>query len=401
MAVFAYQALDSRQRPEAGTIAADTAPLARSILRARGWAILSLAPVRPRTALRWWPGGRSRHEPQVAELWRNLAVLLEAGVPLAEALEVCQRQSGAGLGVVLRQIEEGVRRGQAFSEALALHPAWFDHLTLTLVDVGQRSGSLPRTLSELAEYHARRRATANRLGTALIYPVILCLVGTAVVVFLMTYVVPQLVEVLASAGRTLPAPTRLLKGISDHLLRHSPLLAAAAVALGAVLTATARTAWGRRLLERCSLSVPVLGDLLRKAWIAKITMMLATLLRSDVRFVEALRTVRQGLPHRLYADELQRLETAVEAGAGLGEPLRASRLVPPLVAHLLAVGQESGELPRMLEQLRESYDKEFQLAVTRFLAVLEPALILLLAAIIGFVVFATLLPILETTRVMM
>ena len=146
------------------------------------------------------------------------------------------------------------------------------------------------------------------------------------------------------------------------------------------------------------LGVPIFGDLLRKAWIARITMMLATLLRADVRFVEALRTLRASLPHGLYADELQRLEVAVEAGAAIAEPLRDSRLVPPLVVHLLAVGQESGELPQMLEQLRESYEKEVQLALARFLAVLEPAMILVLAAAIGFVVFATLLPILETTR---
>lgn len=400
MAVFTYKAFDPRQRPENGTITADTAALARGTLRARGWAIVSLDVVRPRSSSRWWPRRSRRHGEQVAELWRNLAVLLEAGVPLAEALAVGGRQLGGPLRDVLRQIEQAVRRGQAFSEALALHPSWFDRLTLSIVEVGQHSGALSHALAELAEYHSRRQAVANRLGTALIYPVILCLVGAAVVVFLMTQVVPQLVEVLASAGRELPAPTRLLKALSDGLLRYAPLLAIAAVALVIGVGAIYRTGRGRRWFERGLLAVPVVGELVRKAWIARITMMLATLLRADVRFVEALRQVRQGLSHGLYADELQRLETAVEAGADIADPLRGSRLMPPLVAHLLAVGQESGELPRMLAQLRESYDKQVQLALARFLAVLEPALILILAVVIGFVVFATLLPILETTRMM-
>lgn len=403
MPVFAYRAFDPRQQAQSGTVAADTVALARQTLRARGLAIAEIAPVKSAsTRRRRFSAVRSlgsrRNEERVAELWRNLSVLLEAGVPLAEALEVCRRQQRGTIEGVLRQLHEAVRRGQSFADALGQHPNWFDSLTLAIINVGQRSGSLAQALAELAGYQTRRRRIANRLGTALIYPAILCLVGAAVVVFLMTHVVPQLVDVLAAAGRELPAPTRMLKGLSDALLTHGFVALVLLVAIATALLLFRRTARGRRWFERLGLGVPVLGDLLRKVWIARIGMMLATMLRSDVRFTEALRTARQGLPHQLYADELARLETAIEAGAGIAEPLRDSQLMPPLVVHLLAVGQESGELPSMLEQVRQSYEREVQLALTRFLAVLEPVLILILAMVIGFVVFATLLPILETTR---
>jgi type II secretory pathway component PulF len=398
MGVFTYRALDPRQRTQSGTVAADTPASARQALRARGLAIASVEPVRPQTARRWRLPWSKGNQEQVAELWRNLAVLLQAGVPLADALSVCLRQQRGPIQTALRQLHESVTSGQPFAEALALHPHWFDALTRAIVQVGERSGFLAGALAELADYQARRRAVANRLGTALIYPVILCLVGTAVVIFLMSHVVPQLVEVLAAAGRELPAPTRLLKALSDALMRYGPVLLLAFCALALSTAACRRTRRGKRLLERCLMSLPVLGDLLRKAWVARISLMLSTMLRADVRFTEALRTVRHGLPHRLYADELERLESAIEAGADIGQPLRDSRLIPPLVVHLLAIGQESGELPRMLEQLRASYEKEVNLALSRFLAVLEPALILVLAVVIGFVVFATLLPILETTR---
>ena len=405
MSVFAYQAIDTRRRRQSGSLTADTAALARQTLRDRGLAVCRLEPlrsapvrVRPRiwSALRVRPG---RCAAQIAELWRNLSVLLEAGVPLTEALEVCRRQQAGRLQGIVRQLHESVRSGQAFADGLAAHPAWFDELTLAVVRVGQQSGSLSTALSELAEFQSRRRAIVNRLTTALIYPVILCLVGAAVVVFLMSHVVPQLLEVLQSAGRDLPFITRLLKSISDGLVGNAVFLAPAAVAAVAAVVLARRTPRGRRFFERLALQTPVLGDLLRKAWVARISLMLAALLRSAVRFTDAVRIIRKGLPHRLFADELEKLEIAVEAGSDIAEPLRDSRLMPPLVVHLLAVGQESGELPQMLEQLRVGYENEVNVALDRFLAVLEPALILVLAAAIGFVVFATLLPILETTRI--
>lgn len=398
MPVFAYTAVDARQSQRSGTITADSPALARLTLRQHGLAISSIESVRSGGVLgrlRW----SRRSEQAVAELWRDLAVLIEAGVPLAEALEVCGRQQPGRMQGLLRQLQESICSGRSLADALADHPAWFDALTLAVVRIGEQSGSLDRVLGELGEHQTRRRAIANRLSTALIYPVILCLVGTAVVIFLTSHVVPQLLEVLSSAGRELPLPTRLLQSISAGLVRYwfVPLMIVVCVVAGTI--AMRRTPRGKRLLERLVLSIPVLGDLLRKAWVARISMMLAVMLRSDVRFTEALRTVREGLPHGLYSDELAALEKSIEAGSSIAEPLRHSRLMPPLMVHLLGVGQESGELPRMLSQLRDSYEKSVNLALARFLAVLEPALIILLAIVIGFVVFATLLPILETTRI--
>ncbi len=404
MVVFAYRASDARQRPHTGTVAADTPALARQMLRSRGLFIEQIRAAAAEITSPWQRlrlnsrFGSRRSSDDVAELWRNLAVLLEAGVPLAEALSVCIRQQPGRIQTLLREVHESVCGGQSLTDALRRFPRWFDALTLSIVEVGQRSGSLPTALRELAEFQGRRRALANRLSTALIYPLILCVVGVAVVIFLMSHVVPQLVEVLASAGRELPAPTRLLKSLSDGLVRFGPLLACVLAGLLLGAGVLGRTERAGRVFERGVLSLPVLGDLVRKAWVARISLMLTTMLRSEVRFTEAVRTVRAGLPHRLFSDELEKVETAVQAGADIAEPLKDSRLMPPLVVHLLAVGQESGELPKMLEQLRENYEKEVQLALSRFLAVLEPALILVLAVLIGFVVFATLLPILETTR---
>lgn len=326
-------------------------------------------------------------------------MLLNAGIPLAEALETSRRQSHGTLELVLRQVQDAVRNGMAFPDALNQHPALCDPVAAAIIRVGDQSGAMPASLMELADHLGRKRAAANRLTTALIYPAILCAVGVAVIIFLMSYVVPQLVDVLASAGRTLPWPTRVLKATSDFLVSNGVYLAIGGAILIAMLAGLRRTPKGRLWFERLELRLPLWGELVRKSQVARIATLLATMLRVDVRFTEALRIVRQSLPHALYAAELASLEKRLEAGAEIAAPLRESKLIPPLVAHLLAVGQESGELPQMLAQIRDHYEREVQQMQARFIAALEPALILALAAVIGFVVFATLLPILETTKV--
>lgn len=398
MGLFAYAAIDRQARAAEGTVTADTIALARQLLRAQGLCVARIEPVRSKSG-RLRIALPVRRQALLAEFWRSVSVLLSSGTPLAEALEVAAVQQPRQVRTVIGQVYEQVCSGKSLAEALAAQPEWFDAVTRALVEVGQRSGALADCLEELAEFQERQQVTRQRLGTALIYPAILVCVGSAVVLFLMTYVVPQLVSVLAAAGRELPGPTRWLKAFSDGLIGNAVPLALGVVALGLGWVWLQRSGWGRRRCERLLLAVPILGDLMRKARVAHLCTLLTTLLRSDVRFVEALRIVRGGLREGLFTDELDRVASRIEAGARLADPLKNSRLMPPLVVHVLALGQESGELPVLLDRLRRTYEKEVQIAQARFLAVLEPGLILVLAVIIGFVVYATLLPILETTRI--
>ncbi|MDX2198779.1 MAG: type II secretion system F family protein [Phycisphaerae bacterium] len=398
MPVYGYEALDARVQPARGTVTAESAPAARALLRRQGLRPTRIDEVRPKAAVaRGRFGGRSAGA--VAELWRNLQVLLDAGVPLAESLAVCRKQQRGALRPIIQQVEESIRRGSGLREALASHPLWFDRLALAIVGVGESAGSLPQALRELSDYESSRERTGSQLFTALIYPAILITVGTGVVIFLSTYVVPQLIEVLESAGRSLPWPTRLLQAVSGFLIHWGWLLAAGVVLAVFALGAALRNGAMRRRLQRTLLKVPIFGDLYRKAWIARICMMLATLLKTDVRFVAAVRTVRDALPDSIFTDELDAVARGVEAGQDIAAPLEVSGLMPPLVIQMLSVGQQSGSLPDMLAQLRTGYEREVQVSQTRLLAILEPALIVGLALIIGLVVFATVLPILETTRV--
>ena len=396
MAVFAYQVLDGRQRTQSGTISADNPALARHALRQSGFVVTRLTAATTGRR-RFW----RRHATGAtawAEVWRELALLLRTGIPLADGLSVLVRQHHGALQIQLRGILEAVRSGRSLSEALSDRPESFDPVVLGVVRVGQAAGALDSALECLADFSARRAHLRERLTSVLIYPCILCAVGLGVVAFLMTYVVPQLVDVLQAAGRDLPRSTRLLKAISDALLGGWPWVLVGAGGSILLLVWALRHPTSRRALERGLLRIPVLGDLVRKAWMAHVSLLLALLLRANVRFVEAVGIIRTGARARLLADELLRLETAVEAGSDLAAPLAGSAVFPPLVAQVLAVGQDAGELPTMLEQLREGYDRAVTVATSRFLAVLEPTLVVTLAAVVGFVLYAALVPMLEATR---
>ena len=325
-------------------------------------------------------------------------MLLGAGVPLVEALDVLIRQQRGKLLEVLRDLRDKVSSGVSMSEALAAHPAWFDGVFCSAVRVGQLSGQMDAALKELACFVRDRQTIKARLFAALAYPMILTVIGVAVVLFLMTYVVPQLLTVLESSGRNLPVATMILKSMSDFLIGHWMILAVGVMGLTVATSAFYRWKVGRRLCHTAQLYLPLAGILIRKSLVAQFAQMLSLLLRSGVPFLEAIGLIRGSTRNLVLAEELSCMEQAVQRGSDIAPALEHSKIFPPLVIHMVNVGQKSGELTEMLTQLKDGYETEVRLAISRFAAALEPILIVVMAAVVGFVVFATMLPILEVTR---
>lgn len=413
MPVYAYSATDRAQRPVSGTMIADTPASGRDCLRDRGLSIetFRVATVTHRGFLSRSQGrgqgrgcdrnrvfGGSRRNAQVAELARFLSLLLRAEIPLAECLDVLGGQCDPKLSVVLADIRDRVTGGDSLGEALAAHGGWFDPVFVSAAKMGELSGQLDTALADLATHLHARQALRHKLSGALTYPIILVFVGVGVVLFLMSYVVPQLLTVLATAGRPLPASTALLKSTSDLLVAHWLLLAiAVATCLGGMVVYYGRPS-GRLRIQRTLLRIPALGPLLQKTIVAQFAQQMALLLRTGIPFVDAVRNVSGQSRNLVLAAELSAAAEAVESGSDIAPTLAGSRIFPPVVRHLIAVGQNSGELTGMLDQLRERYVVEVNFAVTKFATALEPLLIVLLAAMVGFVAFACLMPILEATR---
>jgi len=301
---------------------------------------------------------------------------------------------------VIQTLRDRIAGGAGLADAMAEQSAWFDELATSIVRVGENTGTLETALGQLAEFQEKAHRLRSRVTTALLYPAVVCLVGLAVTVFLMTYVVPQLLSTLTETGRPLPAPTWIVKGASDFLLTWWWAILAAAIGLVIAVKALARTERGRLLLHRLVLRLPLVGDLAAKENTSRLATVLATLLRSGLVFDEAVRVTRGTLRNEVFRRAMDDYEKAVVAGRDVAGPLEASGAFAPVVVQMLAVGQQSGQIEEMLEQLARGYDHEVATATQRLTAMLEPVLIVVLAVVVGFIAFATILPILEVSNVL-
>lgn len=404
MAVYVYTASgngDGRAGLVRGTIAADSPRQARDQLRAQGLAIRDIAEKQPgRREGRWSRYVTGRQTAKVTGFLQELSTLLAADIPMLEALDTIVRQHEGRFQRSVLLLRDHVAAGGSLAEAMGLEPALFDELCLNIVEVGENAGTLDVALGRLVEFRMRTARLKNRVASALMYPGIVMAVGLAVSIFLMTYVVPNLLGVLLDTGKTLPMPTMVVKTVSDFLLGWwwALLLGGAAliVAIGAVL----RTEGGRRAWHRLELKIPVFGELVRKQAIARMAMVMGTLLKSDVTFVRAVRIAQRTVRNVVLRDALVACEQAVCAGRGISVALEKTRAFPPLVIQVFSVGQASGRLETMLENLAVDYDTQVDIASGRLAALLEPIMTLLLAVAVGFIAFAAILPILEAADVL-
>jgi general secretion pathway protein F len=401
MAVFEYKGIDLAASAVTGTIVADTPRQARDRLRERG---LTIQQVRQQKAVEKRqfqlrsPAGRGGW--RVTAFVRELATLLGVGIPLLEAIDTIARQYKGSFAASMLLLRDRVSSGASLAEAMRDQPAVFDELTVQIAEVGENAGNLDEVLERLAEFKERSAALKNRIGTALLYPAIVLMMALGVSLFLMSFVVPQLLSGLLEAGRPLPLSTRIVKGGSDLLLAWWWLLLLSAGGLGLAVTMLLRTERGSMFWHRLQLRIPIVGELIRKQAIVRIAIVTATLLRSGIVFVKAIQIAQRSCRNKVLKDALHRCEQAVSSGRDIAVALEATGAFPPMVVQIFATGQQSGRLEEMLERLAKDYDQQVALASQRLAAVLEPLLILFLVLVVGLIAFATVLPILEAGNVL-
>jgi type II secretory pathway component PulF len=396
MAVFTYKASHALTGEQTGTISADTPRQARDALRERGLLIRDMAEAGATSPRRSTPlRRRGASRVQVTAFFRELSTLLGAGLPLLESLETIAAQSSRRFQTRLLLLRERVIAGASLAAAMQQQPDLFDALAVNLTEVGEDSGTLDASLERLSEFRERSDQFRGRIGTALIYPAIVLTTATLASVFLMTFVVPRIIEPLIEQGQPLPFPTRVIKAGSDFLLAWwwaiIALLLAVFISFGAAL----RTARGRFAWQRLVMNLPVVGEIVRKQAILRICVVVSTLLKSGIVFVRAIEIAQRTTGNLVLREALARGERAINAGQEIAGALAATGAFPPTVVQIFSVGQQSGKLEEMLDRLAESYDQQVQTAAQRLAAILEPAIILLLAGLVLFIVLATVLPILE------
>lgn len=396
MAAFEYQALTKDGRSTKGVREGDSARQVRQSLREAGLIPLSVDPVHStekNTQKISFRRGFSTAD--LALIVRQLASLLKAGLPLAEALGTLAGQGNGRESKVLAGVRSRVVEGVAFAEALREFPQYFPEMVAALVAAGERSGRLDQVLARLADHLEEREQLGRDVGMSLLYPVVLVVVAVIVVGGLVTYVVPRVVDVFARLDQALPLATQILIATSDFLRSYGLWLLGLLVIAVIAATQLLRNARYKRPWDRWRLSLPVLGRLIKAQETSQLSRTLAILLQSAVPLVEALQVTRRVLSTIPFQDGVQQAARQVREGVSLQRSLADTQLVPDITLRLVSSGERSGELPGMLEQAAEIHERELATAMGLVSGLLQPVLILFVGAMVLFIVLAILLPILD------
>ena len=331
------------------------------------------------------------------EFISQFATALRAKIPVMEALEVVSQQNPNKKVVnLVNSLARHVRSGMSLSEAMAIYKYVFDRLDVSLVKVGESSGNLDECMSNLAQVSERELNIRNTIITTSLYPVFVLFIGLLSAVVVVTWIIPRIINTLSVDVQWLPWPTKVMMTLSNFLNSPMGMLIVFGCGVAFMLFMRwGRTNAGRMVFDRIRLVLPFIGQVNRKWAVARFARMLGVLIGSGVDMLSSLRVVRNCLDNEVLACEIDSLVNHVRAGASLVSPLRKSGLFPPLLVQVVSVGENTGKLPEMLIDSAEAFDKDTDRAVKRLMSILPALLIFILAILIGFLLLATLLPIIQ------
>jgi len=407
MPVFAYKGVDASGKTIRGHVDAESPRGARSRLRRDGIRPLELG----ETARRAAPAARRAAAARRIELsflqrippldlavaTRQLATLIGAGVPLVQALSALSEQvENPRLKQVVGRVRDRVNEGSSLGDALAQTNA-FSGLYVSMVRAGEAGGALEGVLGRLADYLESQVRLRNKVGSILIYPLLMFAFACIVVGVLVTVVLPQITELLTSLDRELPIYTRVIIGVSDFTRSWWWAMLLSAGAVGLALRAAVRTERGRLGYDRLRLRLPIVGRITRLLAISRFSRTLSTLLAGGLPIVRSLDIARHVTNNVVMGRAIEKAGAAITEGASVAKPLRESGEFPPLVTHMVQVGEQSGELEGMLAKVADTYEEQVETTVTRLTALLEPILIIIMVGIVVTIILATLVPLLEVT----
>jgi len=410
---FAYSAIEQRTgREMSGRLEAHSREAAASQLKRRGFAPLQIKPSEVRTVENAEPYsaksilpqkkktafilGRIVGSKEMAVFTRQLSSLIKAGMPLLRSLEVLARQErNKHFRPIIATLANQVRGGGTFSEALQQHPKVFDRLYVNMVRAGEVGSMLAVVLERLAQFQEKAVRLSGRIRAAMTYPCIILLVAVGIVAALMVFVVPKFETIFSTTlkGQALPFLTQVVVAASTFLKAHALLAVGLIAAVAVSLRFAAKSKCGIRLLDTLSLRIPVVGDLLRKAAIARFARTFGTLLPSGVPILDALRIARDTSANVRIAEAITLVHDRVKEGDSVAAPLRATRVFLDMVPSMVEVGEETGALPEMLIRIADNYDDEVDNSVNALTSLIEPMMIVLMAVMVGTIVIALFLPI--------
>jgi len=405
MPIFEYKALTTAGQAKKGIIDADTARAAREKLRVDKVHVTDMWEVQDRARKGKGQAVRQLRMPQLqrrisvrdlATFTRQFSTLLKSGIQLTDALRALVEQcTDRSLERVLRVVKEEITAGNNLAEALAKHPLYFSDLYVNMVRAGEASGNLDVVLTRVADYLQKQARLKAKVISAITYPCIMVTVGAAVVIFLMSYVVPQITQVLRDRGRPLPFVTEVLQNFSFFVQNFWWVILVGLAAAYFFLKALLATDAGRLRFDTVILRLPLFGQLFSKQAISRFALTFSTLLKSGLPALEALKIVSLVVNNARLTQVINDIHARIIEGADIATPIKRSKVFPPMVGYMISVGEQSGQLEDVLDRIAESYEEELDHTIQRLTAMIEPIIIIVLAVVVGFIIAAVLLPLLD------
>ena len=330
---------------------------------------------------------------EISIFCRQMYTMLDAGVPLINALNLMSTQvTNKHLVEIVKELEEDVRKGEMLSNSMRKFPEAFPTLLTSMVESGEASGNLDEMFLRMSTHFEKENKINNKVKAAMIYPIILAIVGVAALIVVMTFVMPTFVSLFDSSGAELPAATRFLIGLSSFMGNHFIMVIGILVAIVVGVVLYSKTESGIYFFAKLKISFPLIKDLNRKMIVSRFTRTLSTLLASGVSLVESLPIVSAVLNNVIAEDEVLKIRERVVKGEGLSTPIEDCELFPPMLSSMVRIGEESGALDDMLNKTADFYDEEVEQAIQTLTSMLEPIMIIIMGLVIGFMVIALMLP---------
>jgi type IV pilus assembly protein PilC len=400
MATFSYTAVDAQGKQATGTVEAADQTEAIAQIRQLGFYPQRLDEKRAESTEKAVKAPKIRRGGKVkvkilTVFTRQLATLIDAGLPLLRSLNTLARQErNAVMRNTMATLATSVESGSTFSEALAQHPGIFNKLYVNMVKAGELGGVLEIVLTRLAEFQEKAQRIKGKVKSAMVYPIVVLCIAVLILSFLLVFIVPKFQKIFSEAlpGQDLPGITLFVIGASNILISYWYLVfgVIAAAVIGYKIFAS--TAAGAVVLDRIALRLPVFGDLLSKTAISRFARTLGTLISSGVPILQALSITRETAGNHVVATAIARIHDSVKEGESVVGPMEASGVFPPMVTSMVQVGEETGQLPDMLVKVADVYEGEVDNVVTGLTSVLEPIMIVMLAVIVGVIVIALFMP---------
>lgn len=403
MPAFEYKALDQNGNAAAGVIDADSAKDARAKLRLQQLFAVEIKETEKGISLSTQVSVKTLFKRvglrETTVVTRQLATLLKAGLPLVRALQAIEDQlADSPLRTHIIEVREDVNRGVSLADAFGKHPKIFSDLYVNMVRAGESAGALDSILERLATFNEKMLALQNKVRSAMIYPIFMSVIAVIAVGLLLTFVVPTITKVFTETKQNMPGPTVLLLNASRFMKSYWWALILVGVSLTVLMKRAKRKKGVKFFMDRLKLRMPVFGPLARKMAVSRFARTLSILTASGVPILKSMGIVRTIVNNEVLSKAIDEAAEAVGAGKSIAEPLAKSGVFPPIVTHMIAVGETSGKIEDMLQNVADAYDMEVENAVVALVSLLEPAMIIIMGGVVGFIVFAILLPIFEMNQ---